>query len=46
MAYRTGAGTIEDPYVFHNTEFGITPDFEIEMENIFDVDTLLAILNP
>ena len=43
-AYRTGTGTTEDPYVFHNTEFGITPDYEIEIELIYDTQTLLDII--
>ena len=30
QAYRTGTGTVEDPYVFHDTEFGVIPDFELE----------------
>ncbi len=45
-AYRTGAGTDEDPYVFHNTEFGIEPDYPIDIDLIYDVDTLLDIISP
>ena len=45
-AYRTGAGTTEDPYVYHNTEFGIEPDYPIDIDLIYDVDTLLDIISP
>jgi len=44
-AYRTGTGTEEDPYVYHNVEFGITPDFEIPIEDIYDEAVLLGIIN-
>lgn len=44
-AYRTGAGTEEDPYVYHNNEFGITPDYEIDINLIYNVDTLLTVFN-
>lgn len=44
-AYRTGTGTEEDPYVYHNNEFGIEPDFVVEMDNIFDNDTLNQIID-
>jgi len=44
-AYRTGAGTEADPYVYHNTEFGIEPDYPIDIDMIYDVDTLLGIIN-
>lgn len=43
-AYRTGSGTVEDPYVYHDTEFGIVPDFEIDTDDIFTVSILLDIL--
>jgi uncharacterized repeat protein (TIGR02543 family) len=43
-AYRTGSGTDEDPYVYHDTEFGIVPDYEIDTDDIFDVEILLDIL--
>jgi hypothetical protein len=43
-AYRTGSGTEEDPYVYNHTEFGITPDYEIDIEDIFDEAVLLNIL--
>ena len=46
QAYRTGSDTEEDPYVFHNTEFGITPDFPITMDEIYSESVLLGILNP
>jgi len=43
-AYRTGSGTDEDPYVYHNVEFGITPDFEIDIDDIFNTQVLLDII--
>jgi uncharacterized repeat protein (TIGR02543 family) len=43
-AYRTGSGTDEDPYVYHNNEYGITPDYPIDMDDIYDEATILAIL--
>ncbi len=43
-AYRTGAGTELDPYVYHDTEFGIEPDFPIEIEDIYNPTVLLDIL--
>lgn len=42
-AYRTGAGTDEDPYVYHNTEFGIDPDYAIDIEDIYNPNVLLQI---
>jgi len=44
-AYRTGAGTEEDPYVYHNNEFGITPDYQIDINLIYNIDTLLTVFN-
>lgn len=43
-AYRTGTGTVEDPYVYHNTEFGITPDYPIAIDDIYTESVLLDIL--
>lgn len=43
-AYRTGAGTEEDPYVFHNNEFGIEPDYIIAIGSIYNKTELLSIL--
>lgn len=43
-AYRTGSGTDEDPYVYHDVEFGITPDFEIDINDIFNTQVLLDII--
>ena len=43
-AYRTGSGTEEDPYVYQNTEFGITPDYLIDISEIYDEAVLLSIL--
>lgn len=43
-AYRTGIGTPEDPFVFHDVEFGIDPTAIIAMEEIYDDATLLAAL--
>jgi len=44
-AYRTGSGTEEDPFVYHNNEFGITPDFAIDINLIYNVETLLTVFN-
>lgn len=44
-AYRTGSGTEEDPYVYVSNEFGISPTHPIAMENIYDNETLLGILD-
>src|SRR5690606_26298053 len=43
-AYRTGAGTEEDPYVFHSNEFGIVPTHPVPMNQIYDNAVLLGIL--
>ncbi len=42
--YFTGEGTELDPYVFVANEFGITPDFAIATEDLFDTAILTAIL--
>lgn len=42
-AYRTGTGTDEDPYVYHNNEFGIAPDYPINIQDIYTIDTLLQV---
>lgn len=42
-AYRTGLGTDEDPYVYNHNEFGIPPDVEIPIEDIYDAEVLLQI---
>lgn len=42
-AYRTGTGTEEDPYVYHNNEFGIEPDYPISVNDIYHAATLLDI---
>jgi hypothetical protein len=41
-AIRTGSGTEEDPYVYENNEFGITPDIIIEITEIYDEEILLT----
>lgn len=45
-AYRTGTDTPEDPYVYHNTEFGFEPDVALTLSVIYDTQTLLDIINP
>ncbi len=42
-AYRTGTGTAEDPYVYNHNEFGIVPDVEIDIADIYDAATILQI---
>jgi hypothetical protein len=44
-AIRTGSGTDEDPYVYENNEFGITPDIVIDIEDIYDEEVLLTAFN-
>lgn len=43
-AYRTGTGTESDPYVYHDNEFGIAPDYPLDVTNLYKVDLLLDIL--
>ena len=43
-ALRTGEGTELDPYVFEPVEFGLLPDYEIPLDDIYDADVLLNIL--
>lgn len=42
-AYRTGSGTTEDPWVYVNNEFGITPDIVISINQIYIATTLLQV---
>lgn len=44
-AIRIGTGTTEDPYQYLNNEFGITPDYEININLIYDPATLLQIFD-
>ena len=39
--YRTGTGTELDPYVYNPNEFGITPNYIISIDLIYDNATLL-----
>lgn len=41
-AVRTGLGTEEDPYVYTNTEYGITPDIIIDIEDIYNEAVLIT----
>ncbi len=43
--YRTGLGTEEDPYLYHDNEFGIEPDYVVNYNQIYDANKLLEILN-
>ncbi len=43
-AYRTGSGTASDPYVYHHNEFGIVPDYEIDISDIYNQFVLLPII--
>lgn len=44
-AYRTGAGTEKDPYVYHDVEFGLEPDFIIDnYDDLYNVEILLGFL--
>jgi len=42
-AYRTGSGTTEDPWVYVNNEFGITPDIAIPINQIYNATILLQV---
>lgn len=44
-ATRLGDGTDENPYIYVNTEFGIVPDIEITVEEIYDESVLLTAFN-
>lgn len=44
-AVRTGSGTDEDPYVYENNEFGITPDIVIDITDIYDEEILITAFN-
>ena len=44
-AIRTGLGTDEDPYVYENNEFGITPDIVIDITDIYDEEILITAFN-
>lgn len=44
-AYRTGAGTEADPYVYHHNEFGIDPDHILFTADLYDAEKILDILN-
>jgi hypothetical protein len=45
-AFRTGSGTEEDPYLYFDNEFGIAPDIEIDITELFDNETLLTAFLP
>ena len=44
-AIRTGSGSDEDPYVYENNEFGITPDIVIDITDIYDEEILITAFN-
>ncbi len=44
-AYRTGSGTEEDPYIYNSNEFGIVPDYVLDMADLYDEDVIVDILN-
>ncbi|MGI6360216.1 MAG: InlB B-repeat-containing protein [Acholeplasmatales bacterium] len=43
--FRTGSGTEADPFVYHNNEDGITPDYVITYSQFYDETKLLEVLN-
>ncbi len=43
-AFTTETGDSENPYEFHSNEFGIVPDVEVSLEDIYDSILLLSIL--
>lgn len=44
-AYRTGAGTEADPYVYHDNEFGIEPTDILFTADLYDATKILEILD-
>jgi hypothetical protein len=42
-AYRTGSGTVEDPFVYLNNELGIDPTVLIDITEIYNEEVLLQI---
>ena len=42
---RSGSGTELDPYVYTNNEAGITPDYQLGVDALYDEASILAILN-
>lgn len=42
--YRTGSGTEADPFVYHDNEFGINPDFVLTYAELYDNAKILEIL--
>lgn len=45
FAIRTGSGTVADPYVYEDTEFGFVPDYPLAITQLYDAATLAAILD-
>ena len=43
-AIRTGSGTELDPYVYSDVEFGVVPDYVIDLTDIYSNTVLLGIL--
>ena len=44
-AYRTGLGTEDSPYEYHHNEYGITPDFLLPTDKLYDVESLKQIIS-
>lgn len=42
-AWRTGSGTEEDPYIFHDNEYGVEPDYLLETQFLLNTEKLLEI---
>jgi hypothetical protein len=42
-AWRTGSGTEEDPYIFHDNEYGVAPDYLLETQFLLNTEKLLEI---
>lgn len=42
--YRTGLGTEEDPFIYHDNEFGIAPDYVLSYSLLYDNSTLTNIM--
>ncbi len=41
--YREGTGTEENPFVYYDNEFGVEPDYPINIDLIYDINTLLQV---
>jgi hypothetical protein len=45
LAIRTGSGSVNDPYVYNDTEFGLVPDHVISINDLYNVTVLSPLLD-